>query len=153
MQILVDYEILLGLNSQEIRKIGGKITVFQFGGEPGVENQCYFEQNREFRFRELALTFVHYRCFKNVGRIALDCFLSPLKMRKTQGKLPALLRWVGTGRGELSGNLEFAGIVFAVLGFSKLNITLTSCGKREFVPRDQVSSLLVVYSSLFLLII
>ena len=78
-------------------------------------------------------------------------------MRKTQGKLRALTRgrW-GEVRVEMS-LLEteslHAGTVFAVLGFSKLNITLTSYGKREFVPRDQVSSLLVVYSSLFLRII
>ena len=32
----------------------------------------------------------------------------------------------------------------------KLSITFTSNGKRELVPRDQVSSLLVVYWSLFL---
>ena len=32
----------------------------------------------------------------------------------------------------------------------KLSITFTSNGKRECVPRDQVSSLLVVYCSLFL---
>ena len=32
----------------------------------------------------------------------------------------------------------------------KLSITFTSNGKREFVPRDQVSSLLVAYCSLFL---
>ena len=74
-------------------------------------------------------------------------------MRITQGKLRALTRGGGRGRVEMS-LLEteslHAGTVFAVLGFSKLNITLTSYGKREFVPRDQVSSLLVVYSSLFL---
>ena len=74
-------------------------------------------------------------------------------MRKTQAELRALLRLVGVGRDERPGNWEFAGTVFAVLGFSKLNITLTSYGKREFVPRDQVSSLLVVYSSLFLHIV
>ena len=79
-------------------------------------------------------------------------------MRKTQGKLRALTRGRGGGgvRVEMS-LLEteslHVGTVFAVLGFSKLNITLTSYGKREFVPRDQVSSLLVVYSSLFLHII
>ena len=32
----------------------------------------------------------------------------------------------------------------------RLSITFTLNGKREFVPRDQVSSLLVVYCSLFL---
>ena len=32
----------------------------------------------------------------------------------------------------------------------RLSITFTSNGKREFVPRDQVSSSLVVYCSLFL---
>ena len=88
----------------------------------------------------------------------MDCFLSRLKMRKTQGKLRALTR----GRGGAGVRVEMslleteslhAGTVFAVLGFSKLNITLTSYGKREFVPRVQVSSLLVVYSSLFLHII
>ena len=89
--------------------------------------------------------------------VDLDCFLSRLKMRKTQGKLRALTRGRGGGvRVEMS-LLEteslHAGTVFAVLGFSKLNVTLTSYGKREFVPRDQVSSLLVVYSSLFLHII
>ena len=31
----------------------------------------------------------------------------------------------------------------------RLSITFTSNGKREFVPRDQVSSLLVDYCSLF----
>ena len=32
----------------------------------------------------------------------------------------------------------------------RLSITLTSNGKRKFVPRDQVSPFLVVYYSLFL---
>ena len=32
----------------------------------------------------------------------------------------------------------------------RLSITLTSNGKREFVPRDQVYPLLVAYCSLFL---
>ena len=34
--------------------------------------------------------------------------------------------------------------------FERLSITFTSKGKREFVPHDRVSSLLVVYCSLFL---
>ena len=86
----------------------------------------------------------------------MDCFLSRLKMRKTQGKLGALLggRGVWVEMSLLETESLHAGTVFAVLGFSKLNIiTLTSYGKREFVPRDQVSSLLVIYSSLFLHII
>ena len=37
-----------------------------------------------------------------------------------------------------------------VTGDALDNITLTSNGKRDFVPRDQVSSLLVVYCLLFL---
>ena len=35
----------------------------------------------------------------------------------------------------------------------RLSITFASNGKREFVQRDQVSSLLVIYCSLFLLVI
>ena len=34
----------------------------------------------------------------------------------------------------------------------RLSLTFTSNGKLEFVPRDQVSHLLVVYCSLFLLL-
>ena len=39
--------------------------------------------------------------------------------------------------------------VFAGSSTERLSITFTLNGKREFVPRDQVSSLLVVYCSLF----
>ena len=115
----------------------------------------FFEQNREFlqkrdlRFREQALTFVH-KC--RSGRFGLLFVM--LKNAQDSRQAPCLTRGRGGGgvRVEMS-LLEteslHAGTVFAVLGFSKLNITLMSYGKREFVPRDQVSFLLVVYSSLF----
>lgn len=89
----------LGLNSQEIRKIGGKITVFQFGGERGRKSVLFFfEQNREFlqnrdlRFRELALTFVHK---SRSGRFGL--LFVTLKNVQDSCKLRALLGGGGSG--------------------------------------------------------
>ena len=55
--------------------------------------------------------------------------------------------------GELPQGTEFythPGTRVKALSLERLSITFTSNGKREFVPRDQVSSLLVVYCSLFL---
>jgi len=80
------------------------------------------------------------------------------------GKIPQIEDVVRFGRrGQKAGdcfsvdlsngtdhNLKgYVGKVNASGTTERLSITFTSNGKREFVPRDQVSPLLVVYCSLF----
>ena len=50
----------------------------------------------------------------------------------------------------LKHKLSLVAPVIIIREVIPLSITFTSNGKREFVPRDQLSSLLVVYRSLSL---